>query len=377
MTVAGLIFSNIHDQSVSELTNRRTIASVPFGCRYRLIDFALSNMVNSDITKVGIITHNNYQSLLDHIGTGKDWDLSRRSGGIKILPPFITSFTGPEANKLYTTRLEALMGVTNFIKRCNEDHIVLSDCDAVCNINIADVLAQHEKNDADVTIVSTRKAFGVHAYNSSLICVEADENDRLTGVSKFKPTSGEEEVSTNLIVIKRQYLLNILGEAASRDYRSFYLDVVAKKLDRDRYFVYRYEGYYNIIGSLEGYFACNMELLNPETRREIFEVPNFPIYTKVRNSSPTKYTNDANVKNSYIADGCVIDGTVENSIIFRGVKVGKGAVIRNSIILQDTYIGSDVSLNCVITDKNVVINDGRVLSGHETMPFFIGKGIRV
>ena len=377
MTAAGLIFSNIHDQAITELTNQRTMASVPFGCRYRLIDFALSNMVNSDITKVGIVTHNNYQSLLDHIGTGKDWDLSRRSGGIKLLPPFIASYTGPEANKLYSTRLEALMGVTNFIKRCKEDVLVLSDCDAVCNINIADVLSYHEKKKADVTIVSAKKRFGDCEFRSSVIGVESDVDGRLTGVSQFKPDEGEFEVSTNLIVANRQFLLNLINDAASKGLKHFYMDVVSKNLSHDRYFVYPYTGYYNIIGSLEGYFACNMELLDPAKRREIFEVANFPIYTKVRNSSPTKYTTNANVKNSYIADGCVIDGTVENSIIFRGVKVGKGAVIRNSIIMQDTYIGSDVSLNCVITDKNVVVNDGRVLSGHQTMPFFIGKGVRV
>ena len=377
MTAAGLIFSNIHDQSITELTDRRTMASVPFGCRYRLIDFALSNMVNSDITKVGIVTHNNYQSLLDHIGTGKDWDLSRRSGGIKLLPPFITSFTSPAANKLYTTRLEALMGVTNFIQRCKEDVLVLSDCDAVCNINIADVLAYHEKKNADVTIVSAKKKFGDCEFRSTVIGVESDIDGRLTSVSQFKPEDGEFEISTNLIVANRKFLLNLVNDAASKGLTHFYMDVISKNLSRDRYFVYPYSGYYNIIGSLEGYFACNMELLNPEKRRELFEVPNFPIYTKVRNSAPTKYTGNASVKNSYIADGCVIDGTVENSIIFRGVKVGKGAVIRNSIILQDTYVGSDVSLNCVITDKNVVINDGRVLSGHQTMPFFIGKGVRV
>lgn len=377
MTAAGLIFSNIHDQSITELTNRRTMASVPFGCRYRLIDFALSNMVNSDITKVGIVTHNNYQSLLDHIGTGKDWDLSRRSGGIKLLPPFITSFTGPVANKLYSTRLEALMGVTDFIKRCKEDVLVLSDCDAVCNINISDVLAYHERKKADVTIVSAKKKFGDCEFRSTVIGVESDVDGRLTAVSQFKPKDGEVEVSTNLIVANRKFLLNLVNDAAAKGLTHFYMDVVSKNLTNDRYFVYPYHGYYNIIGSLEGYFACNMELLDPEKRRELFEVPNFPIYTKVRNSAPTKYTSNASVKNSYIADGCVIDGTVENSIIFRGVKVGKGAVIRNSIILQDTYVGSDVSLNCVITDKNVVINDGRVLSGHQTMPFFIGKGVRV
>ena len=146
MTAAGLVFSNIHDESLPELTRLRTMASVPFGGRYRLIDFALSNMVNSGISKVGVITHYNYQSLLDHIGTGKDWDLARRSGGIKILPPFITAYDAKGIGQLYNTRLEALMGVVNFISRCTEDVIVLSDCDTICNIDISDVIDQHEES---------------------------------------------------------------------------------------------------------------------------------------------------------------------------------------------------------------------------------------
>ena len=376
MNAAGLIFSNIHDQSVPQLTNNRTMASVPFGCRYRLIDFALSNMVNSDITKIGIITHNNYQSLLDHIGTGKDWDLARRSGGIKILPPFITSYTSPEANKLYTTRLEALMGVMSFIRRCNEEHIVMSDCDAICNIDISAALDQHAATDADITIVGAHLNNDASANNTSLIELETSEDGKLTGVSRGIP-SANAEVSTNIVIVKRSYLISALNEASSRGYSHFYMDLISKNMNKDKFYVYHHTGYYNIIGSLEAYFTCNMELLAPDKRRELFERSNFPIYTKVRNSAPTKYTENASVKNSYIADGCVIDGTVENSIIFRGVKVGKGAVIKNAIILQDTYIGSDVTLNCVITDKNVVINDGRMLSGHQTMPFFIGKGMRV
>ena len=140
MSVAGLIFSNIHDSSIPELTGVRTIASVPFGCRYRLIDFPLSNMVNSGITKIGIVTHYNYQSLVDHIGTGKDWDLARRSGGIKILPPFITAYDSINSLKSSTSRLESLKGVINFISRCKEDYIVLSDCDGICNIDLAKVI---------------------------------------------------------------------------------------------------------------------------------------------------------------------------------------------------------------------------------------------
>ena len=376
MNAAGLIFSNIHDQSIPQLTGNRTMASVPFGCRYRLIDFALSNMVNSDITKVGIITHDNYQSLLDHIGTGKDWDLARRSGGIKILPPFITSYTSPEANKLYTTRLEALMGVVSFIRRCTEGNIVMSDCDAICNVDISEAIKQHTETDADITIVGARLSSGLAENNTSLIELEADADGKLLGVSRGTP-SNQAEVSTNIVIIKRSYLVSALNEASSRGYSHFYLDLISKNIEKGKFYVYHHTGYYNIIGSLEAYFSCSMELLDPNIRRELFECPNFPIYTKVRNSAPTKYTENANVKNSYIADGCVIDGTVENSIIFRGVKVGRGSVIKNAIILQDTYIGSDVTINCVITDKNVVINDGRMLSGHQTMPFFIGKGMRV
>lgn len=156
MTAAGIVFSNIHDESLPELTRLRTMASVPFGGRYRLIDFALSNMVNSGISKVGVITHYNYQSLLDHIGTGKDWDLARRSGGIKILPPFITAYDAKGVGHLYSTRLEALLGVVNFISRCTEDVIVLSDCDTICNIDISDVIDRHEETGADFTVVVKR-----------------------------------------------------------------------------------------------------------------------------------------------------------------------------------------------------------------------------
>ncbi len=377
MTAAGLIFSNIHDQSIRELTQNRTMASVPFGCRYRLIDFALSNMVNSDITKVGIITHNNYQSLFDHIGNGKDWDLARRSGGIKILPPFISSSSSPMQETLYSTRLEALMGVMGFIKNCKEDHLVLSDCDVICNIDLSKVLAEHDANNADITFVSVDRTFGDVSYLSNIVKLESDAEGRLLSVEKDRPAPGKQTISSNIMVVKRTYLLNLLNIAAAKRQKDFYLDAVLPNIGKDRYFVHRYEGYYSVIASLEGFFAANMELLCAEKRNELFNNPDFPIYTKVRNSAPTKYTETANVKNCYIADGCTIEGTVENSLIFRGVRIAKGVTVRNCIILQDTYIGADVSLNCVITDKNVIIKEGRTLSGHESMPFFIGKGMTV
>lgn len=376
MAVAGLIFSNIHDSSVPELTGVRTMASVPFGCRYRLVDFPLSNMVNSGITKIGIVTHNNYQSLMDHIGTGKDWDLARRSGGIKILPPFISS-DGRQAPKLYTSRLEALMGVTTFISRCSEDYLVLSDCDGICNIDLSLVIDRHVESGADVTIVTRKVSAEMVDIAETSKVITSDSTGRIVDVASYIPGEAADEISTNIMVVNRMFLLNALSEASARGYTNFYLDILAAKAKKARFYRYLFEGVFIQVTSLASYFQNSMKLLDPEVRNGIFGTVHTPVYTKLRNSAPTRYTADSKVVNSYVADGCVIEGTVENSILFRGVHVGKGTVVKNSILLQDTFTGNNVSLNCVITDKNVVIRDGRTLSGHESMPFFIPKGSMV
>ena len=372
MTAAGLIFANTHDNSIPEMTRLRTMASVPFGGRYRLIDFALSNMVNSDITKVGVITHYNYQSLLDHIGNGKDWDLARRSGGIKILPPYITMFdsSAPGVNR---SRLDALKGAVNFINRCSEDYIVMSDCDVICNIDLKAVLEAHEKSGADLTFVTKVVDAGSMYVEGTMPVVSVDENGKVTDFAEEHLEQGKVTISTNIMVATRTYLQNVVQEAASHGYTSFFKDIIAKSLDRANYRAYEYDGVFAKIGSMAGYFACSMALLDEDTRKGIWGVPNRPILTKVRNSAPTKYCGDAKIVNSVVADGCVVEGTVENSILFRGVKVGKGTVVKNSILMQDTYTGEKVLLNCVITDKNVMIKDGRMLSGCESMPFYIGK----
>ena len=376
MAVAGLIFSNIHNSSMPELTSVRTMASVPYGCRYRLVDFPLSNMVNSGISKIGIITHNNYQSLMDHIGTGKDWDLARRSGGIRILPPFIASYNSANGGKLYTTRLEALMGVTSFISKCTEEYIVLSDCDGICTIDLNEVLADHIKKNADITIVTRTVREKKDIPNDGATEIKCDENGFATEVSAYIEHDRPANISTNIMIANRLFLLNAINDASAHGYSHFYKDIIARRVKSARINCYQYDGIYLQITSLESYFRCSMQLLDPEVRHGLF-VEDSPIYTKLRNSAPTVYAEGSQVKNSYVADGCVIEGTVENSIIFRGVHIGKGTVVKNSILLQDTYTGDNVNLNCVITDKNVVIRNNRVLSGHESMPFFISKGAMV
>ena len=377
MTAVGLIFSNIHDRNITEMTRKRTMASVPFGCRYRLIDFALSNMVNSGIDKVGIVTHYNYQSLLDHIGNGKDWDLARRSGGIKILPPFITAYDSNVANRLYSTRLEAMIGVNNFINRCTEDYVVLSDCDVICNININKVIKAHEESGAELTVV-TKNVFLSTEDSGKQTVIEADDDGFIAeAYDSTANTVGLRTISANIFVIKRTDLQRIILDALAHGHKSFTNDVIAVLAKKKRVKCYAFDGFYASIGSLASYFSISMQLLSPEVRAGLFGIKHRPIMTKVRNSPPAKYTDGAVVTNSLIADGCVIEGEVRDSILFRGVKVGKGTVVKNCILLQDTYVGENCTLGCVITDKNVVIRDNRTLSGHETMPFFIEKGARV
>ncbi len=375
MNAAGLIFANIHDQSIPELTRERSMASVPFGCRYRLIDFTLSNMVNSGINHIGLITHYNYQSLLDHIGTGKDWDLARRSDGIKLIPPNITAYDNAQGGKAPEHRLEAILGAMGFISHCTEDYFVLSDCDIICNLDLSEVIDAHAASGADITFVTKQvDAAAMHHLAEKVSVITADADGKVTDFTMTTPTVGLINLYTNIMVVSRPYLLTVLAEATARGYRSFYQDIILPSIGKASYRTYEYDGWYAYIGSMEGYFACSMDMLTQEAREGLFGVRNRPVLTKVRNSSPTVYKEGANVKNSFIADGCIIEGTVENSILFRGVKIGSGTVVKNSILMQDTYTGSNVTLNCVITDKNVVIRDGRCLSGHETLPFYVGKG---
>ncbi len=365
----GVIFSNMHEENVPELVRRRTMASVPYGGRYRIIDFTLSNMVNSGITTVGLVTSNNYRSLIDHIGSGKDWDLARKDGGVILLPPF-----SEKNDKLYTTRLEALSSLVGFLNRRKEKYVVLTDCDGVAKFDISDIIDYHESKNADITMVTH---YGKVGKRSDFILIESDEEGRVNDI-KHTPHIVEgtkANIFVNLMVITREFLLNIVEDSITHGFTSFTNDILVKQFASLRMYKYDFKGYYAGIDSMAAYFKHNMELLEKDVRDELFGSRN--IYTKVRDSAPSKYGESAVVNNSLISDGCVIDGVVENSILFRGVKVAKGAVVKNSIIMQDNYIGENTTLNCVITDKNVVINDNKTLSGCDTLPYFIQKGSRI
>ena len=288
ITAAGLIFSNIHDRNVPELTQKRSMASVPFGGRYRLVDFALSNMVNADITKVGVITHYNYQSLVDHLGTGKDWDLARSSGGLKILPPQITAFDNARAKTMFSSRLEALMNAYNFVSKSTEEYIVLSDCDIVCNIDLKDVIKFHANNGADITIV-TKKVYMSAEMARNCTIVETSADGRVTNlVDNPASMEGELEVCLNIFVLKREYLHSIILDTLSHGYKSFTKDIIAANKDTMKFMKYEFDGYFATINTLDGYFKSSMDFLSADVRNCVFGVKARPVYTKVKNSAPAK-----------------------------------------------------------------------------------------
>lgn len=371
MRAVGIVFSNIHDNNIPELCRVRSFGSIPFGGRYRLIDFPLSNMVNSGIDTVGIITKSNYQSLMDHVGSGKDWDLARKDGGLIILPPF----GDVESSSLYNTRLEALKGITNFLFRADEEYVVMTDCDSVCRINYNEVLDTHVRNKADITLIYKKRVPIADSIDYGTT-FELNEEGRITGLNyKTQLTNNEANVFINVFVMKKSLLQNIVMDSISHNKKSFTLDIIAENLKSMKIMGFEHKGFYAGISSFKAYFDSNLAMLNSDIRNEIFG--DRSVFTKIRDSAPTKYGNSAIVKNSMIADGCIIEGEVENSIIFRNVKVARGCKVKNSIVMQNTVLGENCTLNCIITDKNVTIKDKVVLSGSESHPFYIGKGIMV
>ena len=369
MKVVGIVFANLHERNIPELTADRTVGSIPFGCRYRLIDFTLSNMVNSGITDIRVATQYNYQSLMDHIGSGKNWDLARHSGGIKVLPPDKQGSPGHGAS-----RLETLKSIRDSLSSIKADYLIMADCDGICNIDYSAILQDHIDHHADITMMVKRSPL-TGTLGNRITLVESDENGNITGLARQPGNRSEEyDIFMNVAVISGQYLRLILQEAFSRDYHSLTMDIMMKQIGNYVYRVFRYDGTFAFINSLQDYFSYSMKLLaDGSFRHALFGIPERPILTKVHNSPPTRYLEGATVRNSLVADGCCIEGVVENSVLFRGVHIGKNAVVKNSILFQNDRVGPGCSLNYLIADKNAVLQEGCVLSGHPLKPFFIAK----
>jgi len=300
----------------------RTASAIHFAGRYRLIDFTLSNLVNSGVTNILFLLGAHYQSLVDHIGSGRDWDLSRKNGGVKFFPPYLTD----KGNGAFERAVQYLE------ENKNADTVMLCDGSVYYNLNYKQAIHQHNAEYSAATMI--------------------------VGTQKDKPL--------NTIIFRRETILKVLGSIDNGDWSYDNVISILKKLYKVN--IYEFGGYYGKIDTLEDFYNCNMELLKPENRKALFEPSDGGrIYTSSRDSLPTRYGKNAIISNSFVADGCQIDGVVENSLIFRRVKVDSGAVVRNSIIQEDAVIEYGAELSNIITDRNVKITAGRKIGSKDEL----------
>ena len=362
----GIIFAYHSHRNLGDLTNHRNTCSVPYGSRYRLIDFMLSNMVNAGISDIGLIVHENYQSLLDHVGSGKDWDLSRKHGGLRILPPFSTS---ERTQGEYRGNMDALVGVSSYLRNIRQEYVVLAWGDLAVNFSLSDAFAQHLETKSDITVVCTHNRWGAPGACQYL---QTDVSGRVTDIiiNHSQVPGGLE--SLEICILSKKLLLSLVEECATHDLHSFSRGALLPRLDTLKVTPYLYDGYVGRFHSVRDYFLRSMDLLKDDVRRDIFD-PHSPVRTKDRFDPSTYYGPDSKCHNSLIADGCVIEGEVENSILFRGVVVEKGAKVSNCVLMQGTVVGTDASVSYAVADKNVRIGEKRTLTGQETYPIAIPK----
>ncbi len=371
MKAIGIIFSNIYDATMGDLTKHRTMASLPFGGRYRQIDFVLSNMVNSNISTIGVITKYNYQSLMDHLGSCSEWDLNRKNGGLYILPPFGTGHTS-----IYRGKLEALYGAVTFLEKVDAEYVVMCDSTTLCNIDFNKVRKAHIKSGADVTVVANReKPDPQHLKHDLVLKTEGNKVIDLTIDNTY-----DESVfcGMGMFVLERQRLLKAIYDSIAHGLYHFERDYLQRQFLAHRLTinVYPFEDVVLRNSDIPTYFRNNRLLMYDEIRNGIFH-EDAPIYTKVRDEVPTFYGETAVVNNCLIADGCTINGTVENSILFRDVTIEKGAVVKDSIIMQGSCVCENADISYTILDKDVLITPERTLMGSETTPLIINKEERV
>ncbi len=367
-SLMGIILTEDKSKQLGALTEKRAISAMPIGGRYRLIDFILSNMVNSDIDHVGIATQYNYQSLMDHLGSGKAWDLNRKNRGLFMLPPFI----GRESSASGNGDLDILYGISDFIRKSQYDYVLLANGSIMFNQTFNKMLEAHISSGADITIMYNKEENAESDFLSRHTVLDVSSDGTVSDIVKNHHNPKTKNVSMDTYIISRVLLLNIIEDAISHGEHDFVLDILIKGLNKYKICAYEATGYVGRVDTMESYYKNNMMLLDTSVRREMFLSKN-KIYTKVKDQVPTQYGDGAVVSDCMIADGCIIEGHVENSIIFRGVQIEKGAVVKNSIIMQNSMIQHNCYIENAVLDKEVIVKSGKTLTGQPNYPFVIPK----
>lgn len=359
----GLINLEHEHHFFHELTYFRNGAAIPFAGRYRLIDFTLSNMGNSNVEEVAIFTRNKYRSLLDHLGNGENWELDRRNGGIFILPP---DWNDP--SDISKGDLRFFHNNRDYFDRGKSSYVLISGSQFISNTDYQEAFQYHLDRKADITLVSTR-VDALSAEHDQYFRIEADEAGWVNNITNDKSNP---QLFTGVYIINKELLMDLVDQCIAHHKDHFFIHGIKDKLTELKIQTYEYFGYSAFINSIESFYRHNMNLLSEENYQELFYKQPF-IRTKIGNQPPTKYRDEASVKKSILANGCIIDGNVEGSVLFRGVEVKEGASIKNSIIMQRCTIEEGVYLENVILDKDVHITANQTLIGSKDKPYVIAK----
>ncbi|MGI6298700.1 MAG: glucose-1-phosphate adenylyltransferase subunit GlgD [Saccharofermentanales bacterium] len=361
----GLILADHKRIQLGELSRPRALAAMPFGGRYRIVDFMLSNMVNSEITRVGLITMNKYKSLMDHLGTGSSWDLDRKQPGLNILPPYITS-----ENMGYGVEGDDLTGLIDYFRASSEKYVIVSNSNVIFNTTFNEIVAKHENSGADITVMYNRDGL---LGGSPCVIMDMDRRGRVRDVMLNPEKTTFNRRSLGVVVIARDLLIDFISSQISHGEFEFSVELLLRQFDRMHVKGFEYKGLILRVNSIKSYFESTMRLLEEDVRQKLFW-SGLPVYTKVKDEAPILYLDENNVSNSTISDGCRIMGAVENSMIFRSVTISRNAKVRNSIIFQNVHISEGCELENVIIDKDCVLRPGVKLIGQADYPVVIGKG---
>lgn len=361
-----ILFTDRYGVSSMDLAAGRTLATVPFGGRYRLIDFVLSSLVHAGITNIGVLTKERYGSLMDHLGWGKDWDLDRRNGGLKILTPFAKQESDQSRNR---SKIDALLSVESYVENYEGEHIILSDSNLVMTIDFAALVEFHEQKQADITLL-----YDDTGKQRSGLSITCNPDGRVVDACRGMETShGMHGFSFPVAVFKKAFLLEQIKRARTFGWDNLERDFITRNIHRYMVYAYPHYGYAAVINHTVDYYEASMALLDDTIRHELF-YGDVPILTRTKNSVPTIYGKENHVVDSLIADGCDIQGDIDHCIIFRHVKVGENTHLKNCIIMQNSIVEPGVRLHCIIADKNVVVSHNHTLIGYNTYPFIISKG---
>ena len=348
MRAIGIILAGGNSRKMKELSSKRAIAAMPIGGSYRSVDFVLSNMSNSHIQSVAVLTQYNSRSLNEHLSSSKWWDFGRKQGGMYVFPPTITA----ENSDWYRGTADALYQNLDYLKKSHEPYVVLASGDGVYKLDYHKVLEYHIEKKADITIVC--KDMGPEDDVTRFGLVKTNDDGRIVDFEEKPMVATSNTISCGIYVIRRRQLIELIERCAAEDRYDFVKDILVRYKNLKRIYAYKMDTYWSNIASVDSYYKTNMDFLKPDVRHYFFK--DYPeIYSKVDDLPPAKYNPGAVVKNSLVSSGCILNGTVENSVLFKKVYVGNNCIIRNSVILNDVYIGDNTVIeNCIVESRDTI-----------------------